>query len=70
MLKLSGSRLAEQTAFVRYIYFLFTSCCLKTFRSWQSEGEPNPFVKKTYRVVCTEQVEFTDIFQDVLSSRY
>ncbi len=68
MLKPSGSKLADQTALVRYIYFLVTSCCLKTYRSWQSAGEPNPFVRKSYRVACTERVEFADIFEDVLST--
>ncbi|MEL7151712.1 MAG: hypothetical protein AAGK71_13315 [Pseudomonadota bacterium] len=66
MIKLSPARLAKRSAAFRYTYYLVTAFKLKSFRSWKKDGEPNPFVEKTYRHNVTERVEFTDIFEDVL----
>ncbi len=69
MLNLSSAHLAKHPAMFRYLYFLATSFRLTTYKAWKSDGEPNPFVKKTYRHNGTHQVEFTDIFEDVLTQR-
>lgn len=66
MFKLSPAKLAKRSAAFRYAYYVLTAFKLKSFRSWQQDGEPNPFVCKTYRHNVTERVEFTDIFEDVL----
>ena len=66
MLKLSPAQLAKRSAAFRYLYFMVTSFKMKSFRAWQRDGEPNPFVEKTYRHNVTERVEFADIFEDVL----
>lgn len=66
MLKKSPSELAKRSAAYRYLYFVVTSFKMKSFRAWKRDGEPNPFVEKTYRHNVTERVEFTDIFEDVL----
>lgn len=66
MPKLSPQYLARRSATFRYLHYVLTTFRLRSFASWRSEGEPNPFVRKTYRRVYTERVEFTDIFEDVL----
>lgn len=66
MLKPSASKLAKKSETFRYIYFLISSCKLKSFKAWKKAGEPNPFVAKTYRHNVTARVEFTDIFDDIL----
>ena len=67
MIFYTAPKLAEKSAFFRYLHFVLTCFRLKSFRSWKADGEPNPFVGKTYRAVRTERVEFVDIFEDILS---
>lgn len=69
MFRLSASKLAEKPALHRYLYFLFSSFQLTSFRAWRRAGEPNPFVGKTYRQHVTERVEFVDIFGDDLATQ-
>jgi len=69
MLKYTEPKLAKKSAYFRYLHYTITSFRLKSFRSWKSAGEPNPFVEKTYRPVRTERIEFVDIFEDVLAPR-
>ncbi len=69
MLNFSKEKLAGKPALFRYAYFLVSSCRYKSFRAWKRDGEPNPFVTKTYRHTVTERVEFTDIFDDLLDSQ-
>ena len=69
MLRMSPSGLEKRSATFRYVYFLITSVKFKSFRAWKEDGEPDPFVEKTYRTVVTERVEFTDIFEDVLKPK-
>ena len=66
MLNYKERRLARSRVF-RYIFFLISSVRFKSFQSWSQEGEPNPFMSKTYRTVRTERVEFIDIFDDMLN---
>lgn len=49
----------------RYLFYLVSNVRFKRYRTWLREGEPNPFVGKTYRKVQTERVEFDDIFEDI-----
>lgn len=58
--------LAEKSRLFRYLFYLSSGCRLTSFRSWAEQGEPNPFVAKSYKAVRTERVEFVDIFGDVL----
>ncbi|MCG6883968.1 MAG: hypothetical protein LJE62_09465 [Silicimonas sp.] len=69
MFKLSSPDLAKRSATFRYLYYIVSSFRFKSFRSWQQDGEPNPFVTNSYKRVVTERVEFTDIFDDVLKPR-
>ena len=69
MFKFSASDLAARPKVFRYLYYVLSSFQLKSFRSWRKEGEPNPFVKKTYRRKVTDRVEFVDIFGDDLDAR-
>ena len=69
MFKQSSSRLAARPAPFRYFYYILSSFRLTSYRSWKAKGEPNPFVKKTYRHNCTEKIDFVDIFDDVLTPR-
>lgn len=59
-------KLAQKSRLFRYVFYLASGFRLKSFRSWANEGEPNPFVTKTYRSVRTERVEFSDIYDDML----
>ena len=67
MFKMSASKLAERSATFRYLYFLISSFKPIGFKAWKEQGEPNPFVEKSYRRVVTERVEFVDIFGDDLN---
>ncbi|MEM9426555.1 MAG: hypothetical protein AAGA06_07615 [Pseudomonadota bacterium] len=66
MFKIPAAKLAKKSDRFRYLYFVITSCKLKSFKAWRQAGEPNPFVQKTYRHNVTARVEFTDIFDDIL----
>ncbi len=68
MFKVNASALANKSAAIRYLYYVLTACDLKSFRSWRKDGEPNPFVEKTYRQHVTERVEIVDIFGGDLGS--
>lgn len=59
-------KLAQKSRIFRYLFYLASGFRLKSFRSWAKDGEPNPFVTKSYRPVRTERVEFVDIFDDML----
>ena len=61
-------KLAAKPVMFRYLHYIITSVRLKSFRSWKADGEPNPFVEKTYRPIQTERIEFVDIFEDILAS--
>lgn len=63
---LNDFKLAGRPRFFRYVFYLVSGFRLKSYRSWAEEGEPNPFVAKTYRRRQTERVEFADIFEDLL----
>lgn len=67
MFKMSASSLAGKSAAYRYAYFLVTSFKPVGFKAWRHQGEPNPFVGKSYRRVVTERVEFVDIFGEDLN---
>lgn len=67
MFKMSASNLAEKSAAFRYVYFLISSLKPIGFKAWKEQGEPNPFVEKSYRRVVTERVEFVDIFGEDLN---
>lgn len=69
MFRLSATDLAVKPAAFRYAYYILTSVNPKSFRAWRKEGEPNPFVAKTYRRQVTERVEFVDIFGEELDAR-
>jgi len=66
MFSITDLRLAKRSRIFRYFFYLVSGFRLKSFRSWSQEGEPNPFVAKTYPVRRTERIEFIDIFDDVL----
>jgi hypothetical protein len=68
MSKFSPTGPSRHSVFFRYIYYVVSAVRLKSFRQWRNDGEPNPFVRKTYKRVVTERAEFTDIFDDVLKS--
>lgn len=65
----SATYLSKHHALFRYIYFLATSFRLTSYKAWKSDGEPNPFVRKSYRHKATQKMEFVDIFEDVLTPR-
>ena len=69
MLKFTATDLAEKSAVFRYVYYVLTAFNPKSFRTWQREGEPNPFVEKTYRQHVTDRIEFVDIFSNELGVR-
>ncbi len=69
MFEISATDLAVKPAAFRYVYYILTSVNLKSYRTWRKEGEPNPFVGKTYRQKVTERVEFVDIFADDLGAQ-
>ncbi len=64
MFQFTQRRLARKSKLFRYAFFIISSVQLKSFRSWTKEGEPNPFVAKTYRHKQSRRVEFDDIFDD------
>ena len=68
MFKVSWTDLFRRSANLRYIYYVVSAVRLQSFKQWRDDGEPNPFVRKTYRHAVTERAEFTDIFGDVLKS--
>ena len=69
MFKMSATNLAEKSAAFRYLYFLISSFKPIGFKAWKEQGEPNPFVEKTYRRVVTERIEFVDIFGEDLNRK-
>lgn len=64
MFKLSGPALAGKSCYLRYVYFLVSGFRFKSYRAWREAGEPNPFVKKSYRHQATHRVEYIDIFAE------
>lgn len=58
-------KLEQKSRTFRYLYYLASGFRLKSFQSWEKEGEPNPFVAKSYKQVRTERIEFVDIFDDM-----
>lgn len=69
MFNLTEDCLSKRCQYFRYFFYLLSGFRLKSFRSWKREGEPNPFVAKTYRATQTERVEFVDIFDDMIDGR-
>ena len=64
----SKEALAKRSSLFRYVHYLISSFSLKSYAAWKAEGEPNPFVAKTYRHNGTRQIEFLDIFGDFRGS--
>ena len=69
MFNFTENRLSKRSRLFRYVFYLISSVRYKTFHSWSKDGEPNPFVAKTYRKTQTERVEFVDIFDDMIDPR-
>ena len=68
MLVLTEQNIKRRSKVYRYLFFLVTNVRFKSYGAWLREGEPNPFVAKTYRHTQTERVDFIDIFEDKLGS--
>ena len=61
----SKETLAKRSSLFRYVHFLVSSFSYRSYAAWKADGEPNPFVTKTYRHNGTRQVEFLDIFGEI-----
>ena len=46
MFKVTTKDLSRVPSAYRYAYYLLTAMRLVTYKSWQKEGEPNPFVAR------------------------
>lgn len=66
MLFKSEADLKGRSCAFRYLYFIISSCSLKSFASWKREGEPNPFVQSDRRPRMTHRQEIADIFEESL----
>ena len=64
MVKMTEPGLKKRSLIFRYFFYLVSGRRLRSFKAWKEEGEPNPFVAKSYRPIVTERVEFDDLFED------
>lgn len=69
MFKFSAQELAGKPRCFRYLHYILTNLRLISPREWKKAGEPNPFVRKTYRHKMSEIADFNDIFEDFHASR-
>ena len=60
----SQESLSRRSCLFRYFHFIVSSVSVKSYLSWKSEGEPNPFVAPSYRRRVTHQIEILEIFDD------
>ena len=53
---------ARKSPHYRYVYFILSGLRFKSFSAWKKDGEPNPFVRPSYRVRSTSRAEIEDLF--------
>ena len=61
----SQESLAKRSKVFRYLHYIISGVRFVPYSRWNAKGEPNPFVRPTYRHQGTHQAEFTDIFEDL-----
>ena len=69
MIKFSAQELAGKSCCFRYLHYIVTNLHLISPGEWRRAGEPNPFVRKTYRHKMSEIADFDDIFEDFHANR-
>ena len=57
------TRIVDWPRPARYFYFLVSNLKFRSYRVWQDEGEPNPFVRPPRRRRQTNEQEIADIFR-------
>ncbi len=65
----SQESLAKRSKAFRYLHYIISGVRYVPFAKWNAKGEPNPFVKPTYRHKGTHQAEFAEIFEDLRGPR-
>ena len=69
MIFFSQESLAKRSKPFRYLHYIISGVRYVPYAKWNAKGEPNPFVKTTYRHNGTHQAEFTEIFEDFRARR-
>jgi hypothetical protein len=65
MIFFSQDSLAKRSKPFRYLHYIVSGVRYVSFATWNANGEPNPFVRPSYRHKGTHRAEFTEIIKDL-----